>query len=262
MPDGFWGIVQSNFSDPYLNRFLQPDSIIPNQYNPQNLNRFSFVGNNPINFSDPTGHWRIECGANGEECGGSGVSLVSPPNNGGEPGDSGGHRGSGSGHSPGAQGCGNLGQMRCNGTRSTSDSTTAGSPNNGNFYEAISGWGIDILKYQYTPLAMASLQFLTGEAFDIVLPMALVPGAGEIALGGAITLFGINRGAAVIGTASTFYQYSKHYYGTNGFDVTESVVTTLVGTFPPASVNASLVNLFWSGFRTDWSHFPQGIDNP
>ena len=53
-------MVQFRFSDPYLNRFLQPDTIIPSLYNPQSLNRYSFVGNNPINYSDPTGHWRTE----------------------------------------------------------------------------------------------------------------------------------------------------------------------------------------------------------
>jgi hypothetical protein len=35
---------------------LQPDSLIPDPVNPQNLNRFSYVGNNPVNFSDPSGH--------------------------------------------------------------------------------------------------------------------------------------------------------------------------------------------------------------
>ena len=49
-----------SYNDPYLNRFLQPDTIIPSLYNPQSLNRYSFVGNNPINYSDPTGHWRTE----------------------------------------------------------------------------------------------------------------------------------------------------------------------------------------------------------
>jgi len=48
--------MPSRFSDPYLTRFLQPDTIIPNLYNPQNLNRYSFVGNNPINRTDPSGH--------------------------------------------------------------------------------------------------------------------------------------------------------------------------------------------------------------
>jgi len=36
---------------------LQPDSIIPNLYNPQNLNRYSYVRNNPIRYNDPTGHF-------------------------------------------------------------------------------------------------------------------------------------------------------------------------------------------------------------
>jgi RHS repeat-associated protein len=51
---------------PYINRFLQPDSIIPNPANPQNWNRISYVGNNPIRFSDPTGHCRMD--ANPDDC--------------------------------------------------------------------------------------------------------------------------------------------------------------------------------------------------
>ena len=53
--------MQSSFSEPYLNRFLQPDSIIPDQYNPQSLNRYSYVGNNPINRTDPSGHESGDC---------------------------------------------------------------------------------------------------------------------------------------------------------------------------------------------------------
>jgi hypothetical protein len=45
---------------PYINRFLQPDSIIPSPANPQNWNRFSYVGNNPLRFNDPTGHCRAD----------------------------------------------------------------------------------------------------------------------------------------------------------------------------------------------------------
>jgi hypothetical protein len=37
-------------------RFTQPDSIIPNLYNPQSLNRYSYVLNNPVKYTDPTGH--------------------------------------------------------------------------------------------------------------------------------------------------------------------------------------------------------------
>ncbi len=49
-------VCQRSVGSPYINRFLQPDSIIPNPANPQAFNRFSYVGNNPINFNDPTGH--------------------------------------------------------------------------------------------------------------------------------------------------------------------------------------------------------------
>jgi hypothetical protein len=42
---------------PYINRFLQPDTIIPDQTNPQSWNRYSYVANRPINTNDPSGHW-------------------------------------------------------------------------------------------------------------------------------------------------------------------------------------------------------------
>ena len=42
--------------DPYLNQFAQPDSIIPQQYDPQSWNRYEYAEDNPVNFDDPTGH--------------------------------------------------------------------------------------------------------------------------------------------------------------------------------------------------------------
>jgi hypothetical protein len=36
---------------------LQPDTLIPDQYNPQSWNRYSYVQNNPIALNDPTGHF-------------------------------------------------------------------------------------------------------------------------------------------------------------------------------------------------------------
>ena len=41
---------------PYINRFLQPDTLIPDLSNPQGWNRYSYVTNRPVNFNDPTGH--------------------------------------------------------------------------------------------------------------------------------------------------------------------------------------------------------------
>ena len=47
--------------DPALGRWLSPDTIVPDFANPQSLNRFSYVRNNPLKFVDPSGHREIEC---------------------------------------------------------------------------------------------------------------------------------------------------------------------------------------------------------
>ena len=45
-------------TSPYINRFLQPDTIIPDLSNPQSWNRFSYVQNDPTGYADPSGHMR------------------------------------------------------------------------------------------------------------------------------------------------------------------------------------------------------------
>ena len=42
--------------DPELRRFIQPDTIVPQPGNPQALNRYSYCLNNPVKYTDPTGH--------------------------------------------------------------------------------------------------------------------------------------------------------------------------------------------------------------
>jgi len=42
--------------DPWLGRFIQPDTIISNESIPQSWNRYSYVQNDPIGLTDPTGH--------------------------------------------------------------------------------------------------------------------------------------------------------------------------------------------------------------
>jgi len=46
----------SRYYNPQLRRFTQPDTIIPDYYNPQALNRYSYTYNNPQRYVDPNGH--------------------------------------------------------------------------------------------------------------------------------------------------------------------------------------------------------------
>ncbi|MFH0731293.1 MAG: RHS repeat-associated core domain-containing protein [Candidatus Omnitrophota bacterium] len=46
----------ARYYDPELGRFTQADTIVPNPGDPQDLNRYSYCSNNPINYTDPTGH--------------------------------------------------------------------------------------------------------------------------------------------------------------------------------------------------------------
>ena len=66
--DGDTGLLDygARYYDPYLNRWIQPDTIVPDPHNPQSLNRFSYTLNNPVRYTDPTGH-RV-CGDDPETC--------------------------------------------------------------------------------------------------------------------------------------------------------------------------------------------------
>jgi RHS repeat-associated protein len=56
--DGETGLYYYNarYYDPELGRFIQPDNAIPDLGNPQTYNRYSYCLNNPLRFTDPTGH--------------------------------------------------------------------------------------------------------------------------------------------------------------------------------------------------------------
>lgn len=43
--------------DPDLGRFLTPDSIVQAPGDPQAFNRYAYARNNPVLYTDPTGHW-------------------------------------------------------------------------------------------------------------------------------------------------------------------------------------------------------------
>jgi RHS repeat-associated protein len=42
--------------DPYLGRFTQPDTIVPNPTDAKAFDRYAYVNNNPVMYSDPSGH--------------------------------------------------------------------------------------------------------------------------------------------------------------------------------------------------------------
>ena len=46
---------QARHYDPHLGRFISADTIVPDPGNPQDLNRYSYVRNNPLFYVDPTG---------------------------------------------------------------------------------------------------------------------------------------------------------------------------------------------------------------
>jgi RHS repeat-associated protein len=52
------GLMDYNarFYSPGLGRFASADSIVPQLFRAQSLNRFAYVENNPLNFIDPSGH--------------------------------------------------------------------------------------------------------------------------------------------------------------------------------------------------------------
>src|SRR5262249_39334 len=46
----------ARYYDPQLGRFITPDTVIQNPYDPQTLNRYTYTRNNPIIYVDPSGH--------------------------------------------------------------------------------------------------------------------------------------------------------------------------------------------------------------
>jgi RHS repeat-associated protein len=47
---------QARWYDPYITHFTSPDTIIPDPYQPAHWNKYTYTRDNPINFTDPTGH--------------------------------------------------------------------------------------------------------------------------------------------------------------------------------------------------------------
>ena len=56
---GFYDYGARQF-DPALGRFLQADTLVPDPGNPQSLNRYAYTLNNPLRYTDPSGHFSEE----------------------------------------------------------------------------------------------------------------------------------------------------------------------------------------------------------
>jgi hypothetical protein len=46
----------ARYYSPEYRVFVQPDTLLPDPYNPQALNRYSYAQNNPLKYTDPSGH--------------------------------------------------------------------------------------------------------------------------------------------------------------------------------------------------------------
>jgi RHS repeat-associated protein len=49
----------ARYYDPIIGRFISPDGTGQNLNEPQTLNRYSYVQNNPLKYTDPTGHFAL-----------------------------------------------------------------------------------------------------------------------------------------------------------------------------------------------------------
>jgi RHS repeat-associated protein len=52
-------VMGARWYDGQLGRWISPDPIIPDPANPQSFNRYSYVGNRPLNRTDPSGHQEV-----------------------------------------------------------------------------------------------------------------------------------------------------------------------------------------------------------
>jgi RHS repeat-associated protein len=59
---------KARWYDPHLGRWIQPDTIIPLGQGVQAWDRYSYVNNSPVNYTDPSGHMLSECGLDNQDC--------------------------------------------------------------------------------------------------------------------------------------------------------------------------------------------------
>jgi RHS repeat-associated protein len=62
------GLIYMNarYYVPEVGRFISPDTIVPDPGNSQSFNRYSYGYNNPVKYTDPSGHY-AQCSATGSD---------------------------------------------------------------------------------------------------------------------------------------------------------------------------------------------------
>jgi hypothetical protein len=61
---------------PVLARFLSADTMVPSPGNPQSLNRYAYTQNNPLKYTDPSGHFLVPLIAIGLIAAGTAAAII------------------------------------------------------------------------------------------------------------------------------------------------------------------------------------------
>ncbi|MFC2027120.1 RHS repeat-associated core domain-containing protein [Chloroflexota bacterium] len=59
----------ARYYDATIGRFISADTIVPDPFDPQGWNRYSYCENNPLIYIDPTGHFKFKIGIPGTDIG-------------------------------------------------------------------------------------------------------------------------------------------------------------------------------------------------
>jgi RHS repeat-associated protein len=200
--------------DPGLGRFIQADTVVPSFADPQSLNRFSYVGNNPLKYVDPSGHTKL-CGA---ACEDELDKKWSPPKSSSGSGGGGGGNGPNGGWGPtipvGPQGgsSGNVGDVPTE-SQSEGDHDEPCNPTSCNPSYMSLSIGIDLPTVIMGTGALISLADGLVPAFDSVgLPIVLVGALLETCAGTGIPLC-VAIKLTSIGGVATVDDYGNVYAG-------------------------------------------------
>lgn len=68
--------LRARYYDPAIGRFISKDTYMGLLNDPLSLNLYAYVGNNPVLYIDPTGHFGVSRGLNALQFGLDGVGLV------------------------------------------------------------------------------------------------------------------------------------------------------------------------------------------